>query len=485
MIATSLNGSPIYLLDDAPDWRASVRAGFEFAALTEVGLSNREVRRPLGATLRAVIQFQVVATGVAATRLASSLRAWQTEPVAVPLWPAAVRWAERDAAHITSKLRIALRPDFSNWALFEDSGPGWPEPDDMVAPVLLGRIERNEPAWLTPSTCRFDVDFEEASASEYAIVVGGVDWPAGPSPSEAWIGTPPRLMPFRMHHEQPTLGSDVAVERERLGFGRQQVETLYAQANHRRGEAPFVEGSGADIAGILRFFVDHGEGRPFWVPSWAAAAILTTPVAEGASSLSVDAGHDVKPGDWLMLSDGDREAIVPVVSVGAEHLTLESTAGSWGLRTLVSHLVLCRFERPRIQIDWLCPTVAKVRLAIRELPAEYAPAGDENLGVTLGRLPIRAWLYELREATSDAGATIHRFTSFERDLDIDGDLYRCAQVQHGAIRQGIALDRDEVEVRFAVEPGETGHPLVRLATLRCEVPLFLTIRRLDLTLPST
>lgn len=468
----------MYLLDAEPDWRNAVRAGFELLSVTESGLTNRETRRPLAEALRTVLQFSITVTGTGATRLAAGLRAWTTEPVAVPFWPGAVRWADRDTAPFVAKLWLAVSADGSTSELFEESGkPEWITDECLLVPVLLGRIARNDPTWLSPVACQFQVEFEEASAPEYALQVVARDWTAGPAPSSAWSDDPPKLLPLAIHFDQPSLGASVEIVRERLGFGRQPVETAYPQAPMRRGEAPMVESDADAVAGLVRFFVDHGAGAAFWVPAWSAAATLAAGTTGPATELAVEAGHDVQGGDWLIVQSATGSSISRVAAVMATAITLVDPVGTHDPSAQVSHLLLCRFERPRLQLDWLTPSVARGRLAIRELTSEYTPASDETLGVTLGRLPVQAWLYEIEEPTRD-GLVVHRFTSFERDLDVEGDLYRAANIDHGALRQGIALDRDEVELRLEV-PADAAHPLVRLATLRSEVPLQLRIRRLQ------
>jgi hypothetical protein len=86
----------------------------------------------------------------------------------------------------------------------------------------------------------------------------------------------------------------------------------------------------------------------------------------------------------------------------------------------------------------------------------------------------------VREPTKDS-AIIHRYTSFERDIEVEGETYKSAKIDHGAIRQGIALDREEVDVRMEI-PSDVNHPLVRMATMRTESPLALTIRRAEVIL---
>ncbi len=481
VIPTTWNGATVYLIDSEPDWQSNVRADFEFYVATETGLSNRETRRPMWRTVRTSLSFKTVVDWAAASRFVAGLRAWQTEQVAVPFWPAAVRWVDRDAASITAKLKIVFAPDLSTWELFDDVEPAWPTDDALVFPVLLGRITRNDPTWLSPSVCRFAVEFEETSTSDYALTVTEQAWTDGPEPSAAWAGAAPKLLPARLHFDRPTLGSNVETERELIGYGRTPTETLHPQPNWRRGQAAFVEASAAEVARLLRFWFDHAVGQAFWVPAWSAAATLTSPVGVSDTTVAVASGHDVKAGDWLAFSDEGVDSLAKVTTAASTALTLPAAIGAQSVRCLVSHLLLCRFERPRLQVEWLTPAVAKVRLAIRGLPAEHTPATGETLGATIGKLPVSALLYEIREPVAGGEPTIHRFTSFEEDIEFDSGTYTAAPIDHGEVRHGIALDRDEVEVRFAIASGDTTHPLVRLATLRCDAPLTLTIRRVELT----
>jgi hypothetical protein len=474
MIPVTHNSLPLFVIPWEPDWRTSVQAGLELLAEVETGLTNREARRPYGRHLRVVLEFGLTLNGSDATRFAAGLRAWTTDLVAVPFWPGAVPWSQRHDAPFQSRIRLAYLPGFSIWDLFEPgSEPMWADSEAMVVPVLLGRIERQEPRWLTPTVCSVDVTFVEQSPADYALSVATQEWTAGPEPSAAWADHPPALLPFQIHHDRPTMTASVEIIRERLGFGRSPVETFHGQAPVRSGEAAMLE-TGTAIAALSRFFVDHGAGRPFWAASWAAAAILKAPITDGSATLEVQAGHDVRPGDWLMV--GDRSARASATA--EDEITLEEEVDAHPQATLISHLLLCRFDRPRMRFEWQSPTVVRATLAVRELPAEYSPAEGETLGGTLGLLPHRVWLYELREPTQNDGATIHRYTSFEHDLEVDGETYLAARIDHGAIRQGIAMDRDEVEVRMEV-PSDVHHPLVRFATLRTESPMTLTIRRAD------
>lgn len=477
MIPVTHNSTAMFLLASEPDWRMPVRAGFEVLAEVETGLTGRETRRAYGEHARVVLEFALSLQGAEATRLAAGLRAWTTEPVAVPFWPGAVAFASRADAPFKSKVWMVYAPDFSAFDLFEEgSEPLWVGADTLAAPVLLGRIERREPRWLTPTLCTFEVTFLEQSAADYALTVASQEWSTGPEPSEAWADAGPAIFPFQIHHDQPTMTATVEVLRERLGFGRQPVETFYPQDAARSGETSLLE-TGAAIASLVRFFVDHGAGKPFWAPSWSAAAILTAPIADGSTTLAVRAGHDVQAGDWLMIGDRIARALV----VGEAEITIAAEVDAQPQATLISHLLLARFERPRIRVECVNPQVVRAVLAVREVPSEYDPAADESLGTTIGLLPHRVWLYELREPTQNGGATIHRYTSFERDIEVDGETYQAAKIDHGAIRQGIALDRDEVDVRMEV-PADVHHPLVRFATLRTEAPLQMTLRRADVLL---
>ena len=88
-------------------------------------------------------------------------------------------------------------------------------------------------------------------------------------------------------------------------------------------------------------------------------------------------------------------------------------------------------------------------------------------------------LSDLAVATA-AGPVVHRFTSYERDLEVDGNTYLAARIEHGPIRQGVVLDRDEVELRAVPDEGDTGHPLVAMAALASDWPVSVTVRYADL-----
>lgn len=479
VIATTYRGVTVFVLPWEPDWRTTFRSGIEVLSSTDSGLTGRETRRPFANTLRMIAEFDLILTGAEATAFAAGMRAWTTEPVAVPFWPAAVFWEGRADAPLTSGTLFVFRPGGTQWALYAstDAEPGWATAGDIVVPVLLGRIERKDPVWMAPLTCKVGVEFREQSEAADALSVAAVEWSAGPAPSEAWTSAPV-LFPFRIQFDQPTLGATVEVVRERIGFGRLPVETAYPQAPVRAGEAPFIE-TGLAIPQLIRFFADHAPGQPFWAPAWVGSATLSASASAGATTLNVEAGHDIKAGDWIVLSDATGEYQTRATAVTDTTLTVAALPFAQSRGTVVSHLLLVRFDRPRMTVEWASPQVARVRLALRELPAEYSPASVETLGTTLGKLPVLAYLYAVEEVT--AGATVvHRFTSFERDLVVDGDTYTAARIDHGAVRQGIAMDRDEVEVRFSA-PTDPNHPLVRLVTMRCESPLSITVRRVELS----
>jgi hypothetical protein len=232
----------------------------------------------------------------------------------------------------------------------------------------------------------------------------------------------------------------------------------------------------------LRFFWDHGAGAAFWASNWVSATVLSADVGAIDTTVSVSDTGAIQAGDWLgfapvpgvAIAGGAR--ILGIAGAGPYVLTLDEALGSAmpADRTLVSHLLLCRWQEPRLEIAWFNPDFAQMRLPLRELSQEYNIAGDETLAVTQGLLPTRVYLYEFSRVLN--GATFYeRYTSFEQDLTL-GPVWSAAKISHADIKQGLSLERDEVDVVADVIPGSV---MVLLATMQSEATVTLKITQGD------
>ena len=149
-------------------------------------------------------------------------------------------------------------------------------------------------------------------------------------------------------------------------------------------------------------------------------------------------------------------------------------------RTSLAALMLARFDSAEIDLEWTTDGLSTVQFRARELPPELVPPAGETLGFYLGQLAPRAWLYTFIRDYGVA-TVVDRFTSYERDLVFAGDTFAAKKITHGAIKQGLALDRDELDLTV---DGLDVVPLLAAATLRLEVPLILFIQAVEVTAPG-
>jgi len=502
MIATTFNFGgaigelSVFLLVDPPNWLQPLKSTFTILQGGAVGLSNRETRRAHSATLRASLEYQSTRSGADARQLIGALRTLPVgppPPVLCPFWPAAVRWIDPIPA---AALYLVWKEDWTQWEIYSaptGEVPVWPDSDPgevLVAPLLWGRLAKRDTTWTSTDTLTFDVQFVEDGPADYALVPPAADFAAGPLPPAGYT-TAPRLLPYRANFVGIEDSVALNVLRESIGFGRQQAQTYYPQAAHRAFKLPyFLEGQSAAFQ-FLRFFLDHaGPGASFWTPGWMSAARLTADVAVADTVLQVADTNSLKVGDYIALLNSGAGILPAIVSaladttvtllapIGADHLASDS---------IVTPLLLVRLDKPTLQIDWQNPHAAAATLQLIELPAEYVPASGETIGETLGQLggptgQVRCYLYEF---TRDLGGeTItDRYTSYEVDVILGEDTYAAAQIEHGDILQGIALEQDAVQVTASSSSSGTGvppvSPLLLFATLKMEAPLKLTIRQAE------
>lgn len=477
MIPTTYNGTACYLLNLPPDWTDKPRATFDLISQTEASLSAREARRPHSATLRTRLSFSILATGADSLALSAGLRALQTHPVLVPFWPGVVAWSARGSAAVSGGLKIVFKSDWSQWEIFEGVEPGWPAAGDNWAPLLWGRLEGRELKWLHAGMAAYPVQFTESGPAAYALTASTVSWAAGPSLS-GYV-TAPRLFPLGVDWEALPESFRVGIVRDQIGFTRAPLETLYPQTNSRAAEFRSLGVSTADTGKILRWFLDHGPGAAFWAPTWRAAALMASDLAGGSTALSVVSAAGITAGDYLAFcSAGTVAATARVNTIVGTTVNLSAAPGAFAASsTVVSPLVLARFDKPRLEVTWLAAHIAQATASVVELPPEYSPAADETIGTTLGALPTRGYLYIFFQTLG--GSLIRTgWTSYERDLVLDGVTYTSRRIEHGPIKGSLFIDRDEVEVSSEIVAGA---PLTQIATGTSESRTRLEIYAVDVS----
>jgi len=476
VIQTTYNSAPLWLLDLASGPGTSFRGEFEVMARVEVGLSNREERRALSTHLRSKLTYTIIAEDSDARRLERGLIDCGTNRVAAPLWPALVRWEDRGTAKIRGGLNLVYRPDWSEWEIFEDAEPVWPVADDLVVPLVVGRLEDRTLSWIHPECCEFSVRLIEASPAAWSLRVDAVEWAAGPLPDGYAVA--PSLFPLPLQFDAVSGTVTVSIQRDQIGFSREQIEETHQEIGAMQREVASVE-TGDEIATLLRWAQDHAAGRQFWALRPTSAMRIPEAMFNGQTAAIATDTYGVRAGNWVaFLTPGlTVQAFAQIASASGQIVHFVSTPGTVAADSFIVRLELVRFTRPQVVVDWFDQRAAVVTMPLRAVPPEEAVPSDEEIGFTLGAVWHRVWLYEFARTVAGV-AEVERLTSHEEDIELDGVTYTAARVDHGAIVRGIALDRDEVEIRGSL----ADLSLLRdVAALRSEAPVAVRIYEASIT----
>lgn len=371
--------------------------------------------------------------------------------------------------------------------------------DDLVAPLMWGRMQSRDSDWISGDAGKFLIKFEEHGPAKFGISATAISWAAGIQPSAAWAtaGLTPDILDFRINFDKQDGNADAGTNvREQIGFRRDKWEIFYPY-NWTESNPPYLDRKftvdtltpdQATAGRAIRFFIDHAiKGLAFFAPTWVSVTTLSSPMAIADTVAAVPDNQNV--GTWFQPSDficflspqgSQAPRVRKVTPIGTTALLLTTAIGSaWSVDdTLLSHAVLCKFDKPMLKLRWYSRQCAEVSFEVSEVPGEYTPAADETIGSTLGALPTIAYLYEFKQS----GAIIERWTSFERDLvDLVPNTFRSMYIQHGDIRQGLFLDRDEVQIKASSVDTTTPTPLQTamsfVASGRSELPLQVCIRK--------
>lgn len=467
MIPVAIHGGPAHLLHVAPDGRRPFRMELEIPANRERSLSGRELRRANATRLRCTTTYSIVALGEDAQRVKAGLRATKTERVAIPAWSFAKRWEDRGAIIVSSGLRIVWKEGWSTISIYQDEEPEWPEPGDLVAPLLVGRLTGRDLQWVHAGALTMTVEHEEASPWTDGLQFVSVDTVDGPLPSAAY-DEPPSMMPGTVEFSRMNQSVRLTVDRRQIGFGREPLEETYEEPAEEFAQSAIA--TDADIAAVISHVQCHAAGRPFWLKSSVGDLELSEDVAADQTVLPVHSSEGIQVGDWLAIGAGYAR----VTAKGDETVTVEPEQGPLSARwDLISRLVLVRFVRPQLTIEWHDADVIRFTFPAVELVEEYDPAEGEVLGQTIGETCPWLWLYEL-SVTVGGVELMERLTSHEQDAIVGGHTYTAARINHDAIAHGIALDRDEVILEVDVLASDL---IRRVATLEAQGPVRVRILR--------
>jgi hypothetical protein len=451
VIETELDGETAFLLNDTPNFKRDYKVTVRSILDSQEGLTKREARRAYSTTLLFDLNFSVAVTGADLRTLQGQLRSIEDQQVLTPFWPAVSSWLSRAGMKVTGGLLVAFKRDWSQWEVYENgSEPGWPDDNDYVAPLLVGFLKTAPKLFPgNPSFAIIDFDFSESSKQEYALSFEASAFSAGPSLTG--YDTAPRLLPFVPTFRGIQSKIDVRVQRESVGFTREQSATFYSHEPWEDNVSAYWARSLSDIASVLYWYrTQSGQGAPFWSLSPLASCSLAIDADAADTSLTMSDVGGIQVNDQLSITQSNGTIITrKVTGIAGDVVTVASAFGVDLLAgQIFRRLSLSKLIDKALKLTFKSPVLMTWTMSLSEVRPEVFVPGDETVGVTIGKLTRRCLLYEFR-MTIDGQTYIARLTSHERDVLLNDFTYRKEDVAHGQIKQGLNLDRDETTVKLA------------------------------------
>ncbi|HLX68855.1 MAG TPA: phage BR0599 family protein [Verrucomicrobiae bacterium] len=309
-----------------------------------------------------------------------------------------------------------------------------------------------------------------------------------PGPKPAGYTTAPYILPFLPDRDGAEEETSVQVKRDHIGLLREQQNTFYPQSAERFAKFNFTLNDagpaeagtpGAGPAQMMEFFLaTMGPGDAFWCPSSLQCLVLSENALATDTVLQVTDTSAVAISDCIYIFPGSASAPLArtITAIDPVHntVTVDSALGvpaSAG-QTAIFPLLLVRLEKPQMKMTWLKPGLATVQLQFNEVPVEQLLPADETLGITMGKLQERAVLFQFTRDFGNGTVLNYYYTSFESDIQWNGQTWLHAPFDCGDITQTLNLQDDNVTITSYLFPG---NPLIADLTKQAEAPLTVTI----------
>lgn len=443
MFAVNVLGNPAWLVPFGPntDDPVSIKARVEIDE--QRGQTGRGSRRPQARLLRFDVKWFAKMKPADFYAARAAVLGAQDEPVVVPFWPAARK--ATDAAVLTSALTVAWTRNWATYAI----NPGSLAAYDFFAPLVMGVF--TQPPRLDSQTSDYIVaefSFSENALASVALVM--------PADADVTLVTPDGyaapVFPFSPEGTQLpklTLGQ-VDVDRQPVGPGRQTADAFYPQQRETVTQPSYKFKTAAAAIALCGWWLRRGGGAgSCWVATTQKIGDLSANMAAGAGTLPTTAAlAGVVVGDTLaLLTTGQAAEFVRVASIpaGVVNFSGATAAAHSKMWTTIVPALLARHTDPELALDFRRAGddwVATCTLGFREVAAEYAVAGGETRGTTIGRLPITAWLFRID--LDYAGAVQSWFlTNFESGVTTpDAQVWEYHPCDFDKLTQSIDLEED-------------------------------------------
>lgn len=489
MFQTTFKGQTVWVLDDHPNWTRGVHATVEVPCNTTASLSGLEERAPYARSLRWTFRFTLALAGEQLRAFDRGIRDAGIQPILIPFWPGGVYWGNRaDRLFMGGIYWVEGGGQFLLYDAL-DPEPSWSSDCDLVYPVLSGFLNRQSFTRRHADAAEFDVEFTESSPIGWQIIPQGSPYARGPLPSmpdDEWpTGTEPFIFPYKSAAGQILEQiDDPDQSNEKVGTAREQLRVEYGAPAASRAAVRFMFSGQDNIANYLAFFRMAGGAVPFWSICWSNATVVKDTGGTPNELLVTDTAG-IRAGDWMRISDGQDEWFGRVLAIPSNTaLTMNRStalpadmAARRPLSVMAVPLRLFRWAEPRLNIEWRSMAAATSDTEWLEVAAEYNTGRQEVMNVTVGRLPMRAWLFEFSIAGYNGSRVVERYTSFESLIASGGNSYAPIQLDHDSINQSLSLDRDIVHLTTSINSVAM---LKRMISLQSESPVSVNIFEVDL-----
>lgn len=480
MIQTVFNGAATFVVNDPPTLTKGYQAEFSCVVDEQSSLTKRETRRSYSETLRVAVKCASVVSNANLRTLLGQLRQLKAQQVLIPFWPAVSFWSSRASMKITGGLLVAFKRDWSQYEIYEaGSEPGWPSDRDLVAPAMIGYLEKNEPRFQNGSQALWQIVFDESDRSDYALQFSPTAWGDGPKP--AGYVDAPKMFPYRQDFRSSTDGFRFDMARDNFGFNRDRSGTVYPHEVYRAQSAQFTLSGSARIADFISFFQQNAaQGFPFWIPSSLESARLAAPAGIGATALTVTGSEALQVNDWVCVFTAAGPSFAQIQTIVGDTVNLVAPFGvALGSGAQIFALNLAEFSGVKLTVKWLSPELAIASFSWTEVRAETLIPGGETVGLTIGRLKRRIILFHFFRDYGNGTVTHQYFTNYERDVSWNGNTYSVAPFDLEEITKSLNLQDDSCSISSSMANFDgslfVSNPLIQELAISGEVPLSLEV----------
>jgi hypothetical protein len=426
VIPISLDGLDHYAWPYEPEWGKGVRVIFSVEADQVDSLTKRENRRAYGESLRiSEIDATYLVDGPSAAEIRNAARILQDTPVRLPFLPGI-----DDVATFGARWYLAFDDGAQN--LYWTDSPLDLSGRQHIIPTLLGYLA-DPPRFDLLDTNDFLVSlrWHESSENGERLQLQEQTWDEGPAIGARTIYEFPFFPDFVSGQDAGPVVVDV--ERKTLGFSRDSSSAAYPQLGYRN--PTFAYSLFDQVDKLLRFFLDRkGSVEPFWLPGLVEECRLAADAGPADTTITVSNAAAIGDQRYVMLFS-DTTVMRKITSITGNVLTLDSALGEafTAENTVLCTLALVRFASNQLTVDWTAPQVASAKIAFQEVSQEYFTPAGETYGQTIGVLPAKCFLFELRH-----GDEVWYWTSYEKDLNFGGNTYLAAPIDFNEIVDGLA-----------------------------------------------